>query len=145
MKNRYTNELRVAETKTFDAYYAAQCACRAADYFPAKDGEGWPEWEKCFFGETLEALKAARLAEHEIRVKWTEEEEKLEAEREARKVEREAADAAALNMTVEEYREHKKLQAKIRRYEREIADYEREIANLREAIEYRKKWIAERA
>ena len=143
MKNRFENEYTVAVAALAAARAAAVAACYAANHFPVIENDGYPNWDECFFGETLTAVKAAQKALDEVWVKWNAENKRLNAEREAAKVERKKAKAAAAGMTVEEYDEAKKLNAKIRRYEKEIAELEAEIAAAREAIEYRRRFIAE--
>lgn len=78
---------------------------------------------------------------------WEEREAERETEREAekaKKLAKEIAKAEAAGMTLEQYREEKKAQAKMKRYKKEIEEYERLIAKYQEEIEFRKKWIAER-
>ena len=64
---------------------------------------------------------------------------KAKAEREAKTAEK----AKALNMTVEEYKAYKSVQAKKKRYAREIAELEAEIENLKEEIEIKSNYIKE--
>ena len=64
---------------------------------------------------------------------------KAKAEREAKTAEK----AKALNMTVEEYKAYKSVQAKKKRYAREIAELEAEIENLKEEIERKSNYIKE--
>jgi len=64
-----------------------------------------------------------------------------QAEKEAKKAKREREKAEALNMTVEEYRAYKKLQAKIRRYENDVIKAEAEIKKLEKEIEWKKEYI----
>ena len=64
---------------------------------------------------------------------------KAKAEREAKTAEK----AKALNMTVEEYKAYKSVQAKKKRYAREIAELEAEIENLKEKIEIKSSYIKE--
>ena len=64
---------------------------------------------------------------------------KAKAEREAKTAEK----AKALNMTVEEYKAYKSVQAKKKRYVREIAELEAEIENLKEEIEIKSNYIKE--
>lgn len=62
---------------------------------------------------------------------------KVKAEREAKIIEK----AKALNMTLEEYKEYKSVQAKKKRYTREIAELEAEIENLKKKIEAKSNYI----
>lgn len=71
---------------------------------------------------------------------WREDTAK-KAEKEAKKAQREQEKAEALGMTVEEYRAHKKLQAKIRRYENEVMKAEADIKKLEEEIAWKKEYI----
>lgn len=64
---------------------------------------------------------------------------KAKAEREAKTAEK----AKALNMTVEEYKVYKSIQAKKKRYAREIIELEAEIENLKEEIEAKSNYIKE--
>ena len=64
-----------------------------------------------------------------------------EEAKQARKEAREKAKADEMGMTVEEYRAHKKLQAKIRRYENEVEAAKAEIIRLEKAIEWKKEYI----
>ena len=64
---------------------------------------------------------------------------KAKAEREAKTAEK----AKALNMTVEEYKAYKSVQAKKKRYAREITELEAEIENLKEKIEIKSNYITE--
>ena len=64
---------------------------------------------------------------------------KAKAEREAKTAEK----AKALNMTVEEYKAYKSVQAKKKRYAREITELEAEIENLKEEIERKSNYIKE--
>ena len=64
---------------------------------------------------------------------------KAKAEREAKTAEK----AKALNMTVEEYKAYKSVQAKKKRYAREIAELEAEIENLKKKIEAKSNYIKE--
>lgn len=63
------------------------------------------------------------------------------AEKEAKKIKREQEKAETLGMTVEEYKVHKKLQAKIRRYENEVMKAEAEIKKLEKEIAWKKEYI----
>ena len=63
------------------------------------------------------------------------------AEKEAKKIKREQEKAKTLGMTIEEYRVHKKLQAKIRRYENEVMKAEAEIKKLEKEIAWKKEYI----
>ena len=64
---------------------------------------------------------------------------KAKAEREAKTAEK----AKALNMTVEEYKAYKSVQAKKKRYAREITELEEEIENLKKEIEAKSNYIKE--
>ena len=64
---------------------------------------------------------------------------KAKAEREAKTAEK----AKALNMTVEEYKAYKSVQAKKKRYAREITELEAEIENLKKEIETKSNYIKE--
>lgn len=64
---------------------------------------------------------------------------KIKSEREAKIMEK----AKALNMTVEEYKAHKSVQAKKKRYAREITELEEEIENLKKKIEAKSNYIKE--
>lgn len=74
-------------------------------------------------------------------------EKKAEKEKEEkakqRKIDNEKRKAEENNMTVEEYRAWKKLQAKKRRYEREIAEFEGQIKKLQNAIAWKKRFLEE--
>ena len=68
--------------------------------------------------------------------------ERKEAERKERKAKREAEEAEAKGMTIEEYKEYKKEEAKIKRYQTEIKKMEAEIKEIQRKINYRKNYIA---
>lgn len=83
---------------------------------------------------TVEAVSHMETkAEREAKV------EKAKAEREAKTMEK----AKALNMTLEEYKAYKSIQAKKKRYTREIAELEAEIENLKKEIEAKSNYIKE--
>ena len=68
--------------------------------------------------------------------------ERKEAEKKERKAKKEAEEAEAKGMTIEEYKEYKKEEAKIKRYNREIKKMEAEIKEIQRKINYRKNYIA---
>lgn len=86
--------------------------------------------------EELATIEAEKMAKAEA-------EAEKKAAKKARKIEREAAKAAEMGLTAEEYTERKKLAAKARRYESEAAKMEAEIKALLEEIEWRKRKAAE--
>jgi hypothetical protein len=86
--------------------------------------------------EELAAIEAEKIAKAKA-------EAEKEAAKKARKIEREAAKAAEMGLTIEEYAERKKLAAKARRYESEAAKMEAEIKALLDEIEWRKRKAAE--
>lgn len=67
--------------------------------------------------------------------------ERKEAEKKERKAKKEAEEAKAKGMTIEEYKEYKKEEAKIKRYKREIEKMEAEIKEIQRKINYRKNYI----
>lgn len=68
---------------------------------------------------------------------------KAEQEAKEKKNEKIKAKADALGMTVEEYKEYKRIEDKKKRYTREIKQLEEEIANAQKEIAYRKKFLEE--
>ena len=86
--------------------------------------------------EDVEAEEAARAALREA-------ERAKEAAKIARRAAREAAKAAELGLSVPEYAERKKLEAKARRYMREAEGMQAQIENLQNEIAWRKKRAAE--
>lgn len=70
-------------------------------------------------------------------------EKEKEEKAKQRKIDNEKRRAEENDMTVEEYRAYKKLQAKKKRYEREIAKFEEEIEKLQNAIAWKKKFLEE--
>jgi len=74
-------------------------------------------------------------------LKDRDETEAKEKAKQARKEAREKAKADEMGMTIEEYKAHKKLQAKIRRYENEVMNAEAEIKRLEKEIAWKKEYI----
>lgn len=83
--------------------------------------------------------KVEAVSHMETRAEYEAKMAKIKAEREAKTAEK----AKALNMTVEEYKAYKSVQAKKKRYAREIAELEEEIENLKEKIEIKSNYIKE--
>lgn len=87
--------------------------------------------------KTVEEIEAERKAREEARA----EAERKEAERKEKAKAREEAKAEAMGMTVEEYKEAKKIKAKKTRYNNEIKRMEAEIEKMKAEIERKRKWI----
>lgn len=83
--------------------------------------------------------KVEAVSHMETRAEYEAKMAKIKAEHEAKTAEK----AKALNMTVEEYKAYKSVQAKKKRYAREIAELEAEIENLKEKIEAKSNYIKE--
>ena len=83
--------------------------------------------------------KVEAVSHMETRAEYEAKKAKIKAEHEAKTIEK----AKALNMTVEEYKAYKSVQAKKKRYAREIAELEAEIENLKEKIEIKSNYIKE--
>ena len=83
--------------------------------------------------------KVEAVSHMETRAEYEAKMAKIKAEHEAKTIEK----AKALNMTVEEYKAYKSVQAKKKRYAREIAELEAEIENLKEEIEIKSNYIKE--
>ena len=83
--------------------------------------------------------KVEAVSYMETRAEYEAKMAKIKAEHEAKTAEK----AKALNMTVEEYKAYKSVQAKKKRYAREIAELEAEIENLKEKIEIKSNYIKE--
>lgn len=83
--------------------------------------------------------KVEAVSHMETRAEYEAKMAKIKAEHEAKTIEK----AKALNMTVEEYKAYKSVQAKKKRYAREIAELEAEIENLKEKIEIKSNYIKE--
>ena len=83
--------------------------------------------------------KVEAVSHMETRAEYEAKMAKIKAEHEAKTMEK----AKALNMTVEEYKAYKSVQAKKKRYAREIAELEAEIENLKEKIEIKSNYIKE--
>lgn len=66
-----------------------------------------------------------------------------EAEKKARKEQREKEQAEALGMTVEQYKTYKKQLAKKRKYEKEIKEAEEKIKQLEKEIARKKRYLIE--
>ena len=82
----------------------------------------------------------------EEKARWAakrEEEKRKEEEKKARTAKREEERAAALGLTIEEYKELKKKEAKVKRYEKENRDAEKQIEELKKEIARREKMIEE--
>lgn len=104
--------------------------------------KGWSEW----VAASLIAMEKEEKALEE-RIKLRDEriaaDHAKEQERKARKAAREQEKARELNMTEAEYAEYQKLEAKKRRYASEIRCAERKAAEILQAVEYKRKWLAE--
>ena len=83
--------------------------------------------------------KVEAVSHMETRAEYEAKMAKIKAEHEAKTMEK----AKALNMTVEEYKAYKSVQAKKKRYAREITELEAEIENLKEKIEIKSNYIKE--
>lgn len=84
----------------------------------------------------IEEEKARWVAERE-------EEKRKEEEKKARAAKREEEKAAAQGLTIEEYKELKKKEAKVKRYEKENRDAEKQIEELKKEIARRERMIEE--
>ena len=83
--------------------------------------------------------KVEAVSHMETRAEYEAKMAKIKAEHEAKTIEK----AKALNMTVEEYKAYKSVQAKKKRYAREIAELEAEREKLKEKIEIKSNYIKE--
>lgn len=83
--------------------------------------------------------KVEAVSHMETRAEYEAKMAKIKAEHEAKTIEK----AKTLNMTVEEYKAYKSVQAKKKRYAREITELEAEIENLKEKIEIKSNYIKE--
>lgn len=83
--------------------------------------------------------KVEAVSHMETRAEYEAKMAKIKAEHEAKTIEK----AKALNMTVEEYKAYKSVQAKKKRYAREITELEEEIENLKKEIEAKSNYIKE--
>lgn len=86
--------------------------------------------------KTVEELEAERIKMEEERKERESKEEEKKAKAKAKREANEKAKAEAVGMTVEEYREAKRI-------ERNIKKHEKEIERLRKEIEYHERRIAE--
>lgn len=93
MKNVFKKELDAATDARIKARQAAVTACHAANHYPVAEADGYPDWDACFFGETLIALREAEAKEYEAWVKWRNENIRLRVEAKAKA---EATKAAAM-------------------------------------------------
>lgn len=85
---------------------------------------------------TMEEENARRQMRSEA---WQRSLERYDREREEKKnkqIARDTAKANELGMTYEEYKEHKKLEAKIRKVNREIAELEKQLAEKKNKLDY---------
>lgn len=87
--------------------------------------------------KSIEEMKAEAEAEKKAHERFL----KAEAEKKARKEAREKEKAEAMGMTLAEYKEYKKAEAKKKRYANEIKKMEAEIERLKEEIAWRKKYL----
>lgn len=86
--------------------------------------------------KTVEELEAERVERENERKERERKEEEKKAKAKAKREANEKAKAEAVGMTVEEYREAKRI-------ERNIKKHEKEIEKLRKEIEYHERRIAE--
>ena len=104
----------------------------------ADEAEAYAEKQVWVFNSNVHGTVEA-VSHMETRAEYEARLIKAKAEREAKTAEK----AKALNMTVEEYKAYKSVQAKKKRYAREIAELEAEIENLKEEIERKSNYIKE--
>ena len=104
----------------------------------ADEAEAYAEKQVWVFNSNVHGTVEA-VSHMETRAEYEARLIKAKAEREAKTAEK----AKALNMTVEEYKAYKSVQAKKKRYAREITELEEEIENLKEEIERKSNYIKE--
>ena len=104
----------------------------------ADEAEAYAEKQVWVFNSNVHGTVEA-VSHMETRAEYEARLIKAKAEREAKTAEK----AKALNMTVEEYKAYKSVQAKKKRYAREIVELEAEIENLKEEIERKSNYIKE--
>ena len=104
----------------------------------ADEAEAYAAKQMWVFNSDLHRTVEA-VSHMETRVEYETKMAKATSEREAKITEK----AKALNMTVEEYKAYKSVQAKKKRYTREIAELEAEIENLKKKIEAKSNYIKE--
>ena len=104
----------------------------------ADEAEAYAEKQVWVFNSNVHGTVEV-VSHMETRAEYEAKMAKAKAEREAKTAEK----AKALNMTVEDYKAYKSVQAKKKRYAREIAELEAEIENLKEEIERKSNYIKE--
>ena len=104
----------------------------------ADEAEAYAEKQVWVFNSNVHGTVEA-VSHMETRAEYEARLIKAKAECEAKTAEK----AKTLNMTVEEYKAYKSVQAKKKRYAREITELEAEIENLKEEIERKSNYIKE--
>ena len=104
----------------------------------ADEAEAYAAKQIWVFNSDVHGIVEA-VSHMETRAEYEAKKAKAKAEREAKIIEK----AKALNMTLEEYKAYKSVQAKKKRYTREIAELEAEIENLKKKIEAKSNYIKE--
>lgn len=104
----------------------------------AKEAEEYAAKQVWVFNSKVHG-KVEAVEHRETRAEREAKVEKAKAEREAKTIEK----ARALNMTLEEYKAYKNIQARKKRYTREIAEAEAEIERLKKEIEAKASYIKE--
>lgn len=135
MKNIYEKALDEANARYNTARYNAVKACKEANHFFIDAMDGYPDWEKSFFGETGKEYFEAKKIFIEIRDKYYNEKERIE---EAKKIEKAKWEAEH----PEEVAAKKKAN-EIKRYKREIKKKKEEIKILEESIKRMEKKLEE--
>ena len=104
----------------------------------ADEAEAYAEKQMWVFNSDVHGTVEV-VSHMETRAEYEAKMAKAKSEREAKIIEK----AKALNMTLEEYKAYKSIQAKKKRYTREIAELEAEIENLKKKIEAKSNYIKE--
>ena len=104
----------------------------------ADEAEAYAAKQVWIFNSDMHGIVEA-VSHMETRAEYEAKMAKANIEREAKTMEK----AKALNMTLEEYKAYKSVQAKKKRYARVITELEAEIENLKKKIEAKSNYIKE--
>lgn len=104
-----------------------------------KNGEGWFHVYKKDRVKTIREANQEIIANLKKQYDWEAEQKRIKEAKEAKTAEK----ANAQGLTVEEYKENQKKQAKIKRYEREIKTLKEEVARMEREIARKEKALKE--
>ena len=106
------------------------------------EAEAYAAKQTWVFNEDIHGT-VVEMKHEETRAEWDARYQREEAEKKAKKAAREATNAAALGITVEEYKKYKKDKSILKKLPAEIAECEAEIQRLQEAIKRKQGYLTE--